>query len=1334
MIEKWKYLNEHLRLRLADLDSRLFEEFFLHFLRAGISLTIERHGQRVIKRVISAETYAAGQGRDQKGIDLRAVVEGGEIWVFQCKRHKTWNPSQTRDVIQKASQYQANHYFLVVACDPHEGVQDEIHKHPNWTFWNLDTICAEVRLRVHPSKHAQVLFFLLPEELKRFVRFTTEALITPEKFFERFLGAGNLFRHDWKLVGRQKELQALRDFVTSPHTIQMVTAKGGDGKSRLLWELCRTLAVEAPDTEVLCLNPHHAGDDLSFAFQGKPLCRIVLVDDAHRTEQVPLQLLALVREDSKTMISKIVLATRPQGIEALACKLYETGLANSYAPQVSLSPLKQSEVEMLATEALGEALANHAKALAKFTRDSPFLTVVAGELLRQGRLELEKLEKWASNAEFRQHVFREFEQKNLETIPEVDRNFASSLMRLLALLAPVTIGPQFAETAARCLGRVVFELETHLTRLRQSELVAGRDDALRIVPDLFADFLVYDTCYEPTKKKPGFVQQILREFTSSSAALLRNLSEATWVAHANNVADDMLLLQPLLKQERKQFEEASFYQRAEILKHWAKFSIYLPAESLKFARDAIALKTAPTDKSYRPFASFQNFYSYSYVCEQIPVLLAPIAKYHEQHRHETLDFLWELGVSRRWADTGSNQNHPWGIIAEIIKIEPKKRVSVTLDALAWLDAHLRKQEVSKALEGKARILRMLIGPCFNRVVEFKWFEGRTFHFSHQSVIVKNTQPIRDRALAILTSVIEQDSWLAVLDALSALETAIRRVAGFDTKHIKDQAKLRDEWRPERLKALALYKKAIAKHSNVAVRYEIRQTLKRDLAYEEDSSFAEEGRRVLAGISDDLALRCATALVSQGAYEFEEELSPPGTPIQYEEMKRRWNEKVRQTASELFANHPAPTLLYNFLVQLTDELVQAGHHIFATALFASLAEIAPNLAASLAEEIIGAKVETPLSREWPALLEKNIEIGTAKKTGLLQKAAQSPLADVCSAVIRSLSWQCQQDQALSEAEKTLLIQIASKAKANEAFYLFQFVEQSSDANLPWAFQILEILPVGELAPQPGMLEKVLKALVPYQERKTHVPTATIRHVLMQLVKVQELDVYHHSREWDILIKSYPRVIYELLCARIDHASTVVVYDEYLPIPHDFDGIFHISALAQESDFSAICDDLWRRALNQNDKQSYSWVKLFQAIVLDHPSFWLDRMKTDVEGASSRDSLLWSAQLLGFNGSLIIFRFPELTRLFLKCAQAFGEETLYKEMRAGLYSGCGPQSRSYYGGTLNKELDYVEAEAAKAAEAHAADELLGPFYRWIVGVEQKERLMRKMQAEADMASLD
>jgi hypothetical protein len=1325
-IERWKYLDAHLRLRLADLEPRMFEEFFLHFLRAGISLTIKRHGQEMSKRILSAELYAAGSGRNQKGIDLRVEVEGGEIWGFQCKRQHKWTPKQTREAIQKATQFPAQHYFLVVACDPHEGVQDEMEKHSNWTFWNLSTICAEFRLRVPTSKQAQVLFFLPPQELKKFVPYTPEGLISPENYFERFLGADKLFRHDWKLVGRDKELHALRNFLAGTNLVQIVVAKGGEGKSRLLWELCRTMPKEMPGIEVLCLNPHRADDDFSFAFLDNPSVRVIVVDDAHRTEQVPQQLFALATQDAKNRNCKIILATRPQGIEALSHKVYETGLEGKLAPQISLTPLKKSQVKILAAESLGENLANFADDLADLTTDSPFLTVVAGELLRQNRL---KWGKWASDDEFRRHVFREFEHRNLVSIPEPDRIASKGLLRLLALLAPVAFQPKFSEAAARCLGCTLFEFESHLVRLRQSELVAGRDDGLRIVPDLFADFLVYDACYEPTQKKPGFVQQILKEFSDCGSMLLRNLSEATWIARANKISDGDFL-KPLVDQEYQRFESSGYYDRARILQHWSNFSIYLPAESLHLAKLAVGLKSSGEDSNETriPFKIPENIDSLDYVSLQLPALLKPVAKYHQKYRHATLSFLWELGMAKNWV---RNRDHPWEAIAEVIKFEPKKPIAITLDALDWLGNHLQSPSALKVLESRNPVLRLLMGPCFSRIVEWTWSEGRIFHFCRQVVSVENTQPIRDRAFVILTWLIENGSWLAALDVLSALAPAIQRILLPEFQNEDEIPKLTENWKSERLKALALYEKTVTKHPHFAVRYEILQTLRRDLAYEKDLSFAKEARRVIAGIPDDLSLQTTVALLSQGTYEFEE-VGIPRTTEDHNRIQVLWSERIRHTATELATSFPAPPRLHDFLKQLMDELVLAGYHPAPYHLFMGLGEAAPDLALDLAKEIIGAGMETLLSHAWPALFEKNSAAGTAKQIELFQMASRTSLAGVSSAVIRALGWNARQNQPLNEAKQNLLLEIAAKATDDEVLNLLELIEWCSDANMPLAIQILGILPIRRVAPK--MLEQVLQALVPYQERKTPIPQTVVRSVVMQLEDVPDLDMYNYTREWEALTKQYPRLVFDLLLARIARVTTDDPTKSYLPIPFSFEGRLNLPDLAKEPDYPEICRDLWGHALNTKDPHHFYWMRLFQAVVLGDPSFWLDRMQHEIEDATSEEILFLLAGLPRFEGSLIIFRFPDLTRAFLKKAKKMGGQELYEKIRASLYSGCGPQTRSFTNGTLDKDLDYVEAEAAKAAEAHAADEWLGPFYRWIVEIEQQNRLMHKMRSEAEMVALD
>lgn len=1324
MVENWKYLDEILRLRLADLEPRMFEEFFLLFLRAGISLTIKRNGQALTKKVLSAELYAAGSGRNQKGIDLRVEVEGGEIWAFQCKRCHKWTPDLTRKAIEKAAEYSSQHYFLVVACDPHEGVQDEMEKHPDWTFWNLSTICAEFRLRVPASKQPQVLYFLPPQELKRFIPYTTESLIPPDKYFGQFLGADKLFRHDWKLVGRKEEMKALRDFLSGTSVVQIVSARGGEGKSRLLWELCRTLPQEIPEAEVLCLNPYRGDEEFEFGFFGNPSIRVIVVDDAHRTERVPLKLLALVAEDARNRSTKIILASRPQGIEALFDKLDATGLWDKRAPQISLVSLKASQAKALAAEALGTNLAGLADELARITAESPFLTVIAGELLRLGRFQWDKL---ASDAEFRRHVFQEFEHLNLESIPEPDREESKRLLRLLALLAPVPLGPNFTESAAKCLGCTVWKFETLLARLRQSELVAGQDDGLRIVPDLFADSLVYETCYEPTRKTPVFVRQILHAFLDCSPALLRNLSEATWIARANGIPCDDLL-QPLVKQEYQRFESLECHDRIAILQHWSNFSVYLPRESLDLAGLAVGLRSANED-SVDVHRLIQIPKSIDDdVCDQLATLLKPVAKYSQEYRHETLGFLWELGMARTWE---RNEHHPWAAIAEVIKFEPKKPVQIMLDALDWLKHQLQYPSALKVLESRTPVLRLLLAPCFSRVVEWSWWEGRTCHFCKQAVSIENTQPIRDRAFAILEWIIGNGSWLAALDVLSALAGAIQRILLPEFQKEEEIPKLTEAWRSERLKALSLYEKTLAKYQHVVVRYEIRQNLKRALAYERDAIFAKEARRVLATIPNDLALQIAVTLMSNGIHEFEEEMGVPRTPEEHKKFEALWSKRVRRTATELAMNIPTPQKLYEFLRQITDDLMQAGYHPMPITLFTGLGETAPDLALSLANEIIGAGVETPLSHAWPVLFDKNSAAGETKQIELYHIAAKTAAPGVSSAVIRALAWKARQNHPLSSAEEKLLLEIAEKATEQATRELLGMVAWCSDANMALAIQILEKLPIGQFAHQ--MLEHVLEGLAPYQERKTPIPPAVVRLVLMQLVDVPDLEM-REARQWEVLIKQHPRLVFDLLLARMERASAKDSAESFRPVPFCFWGRLSLPGLAKEPDYPEICRQIWDHALKLDDPQQYHWMRLFQAVVLDDTAFWLGRMLQAIETAPSVDTLDRLAEMFKFDGSLVIFRIPNLARAFLDRARHLGRKDGYEMMQASLYHGCGPQPRGYTNGILDKKLDYVEAEAVKAAEAHAKDEILGPFYRWIVEVEQNNRRMHKMHNEMVMAAAD
>lgn len=1316
-------LDQHLRLRLADLDASAFERFFLSFLNAGISLVIERNSERLERQVIKADTYAAGSGRDQKGIDLVAKMEGGEIWAFQCKRRTEWDVGLTKKAIAAAT-YPAQHYFLLVACDPHKDVQDEMDKHPNWSFWNLDRICNEFRQRVPKSRQPQVLTFLSTEELKRFAPYATDALVPATDYFAKVQKSAYSFHHNYPLVGRVSEMAQLRAFAADTKAkVLKISAKGGDGKSRLLWEFAKLADGANGSPEVLFLNPHSTGD-LTLAMWDKDTPRVIVVDDAQRLERVSHELLGRVAEAPAT---KLILATRPQGNEALAERLREHGFSD--VTTLEVSPLKQKDMIELAAEALGPIHKERAKELAGMTGGSPFLTTMAGDLVRRNKL---LWGQWHSDVEFRSAVFTSFESDNLADLAEVDRKQSPRLLRIVALVAPVTPDAVFHERAAACLGLPKVEVEALLLRLQAAGIVAAEKNNVRVIPDLFGDFLVYETAFDAKHRVPEFARIVLEKFAKNAAALLRNLAEATWVAGSLTVGRDELL-GPLLKGEFARFEASNFYERARMLEQWAAFSVFLPKESLELAAKALELKTAPAGiaEEFHIEQDDDGINSHRYVRDWIPGLLKPVALWHDAQRAEALDFLWQMGVAIPRSMLGGGKSHPWNVIAEVIKFTPRKPV-VTIDAaLQWVEGLVQRPSVMKVVESNRSILSTLLEPCFDRFVEFSDWQGRTARWWTVPVDIDRTAPLRDRALAILTWVIDHGSWLAALNAVNAAERALHRVAGMESSRMKHPEKFRASWRGERLKALALLSHALAKQSHPLIAFAVRQVLLRDIAYEEDAEFAAAVREVLTKITETLDLRLLAVINSQGYYEFADEMGPPKGAEAQQKMKLRWGEHVAAIADELMAGRLQDLDVITHLENLTGQCVAAGYTPNFGELLNAIAREHPDRTFALIDELLKPGTDYRLASIWQQFLYGLTD--QARLFPLLQAAAVHPRPEVRRGVIDYFRFRDRKDMVLNDAEKALLEEMAAKAGANEIMAFVELVQWAGKSCASWGFQLLATLPLS--AAGAGANGEILAALNPYHAGEVVPPLSTVQHVLDSLVTVGEIKVDHYGGGWSRILKLYPRAVYDFVLKRAAHYEQLGPKARYQVLPHDVLASFQLEGLAAEPDFAEICAFLWDKATTTAESyMGYVWRELFQGIALDHEKFWLPQLTAAVEKAASVDVLRDALEIIHFDGSLIVFRYPALTNTILTKATDLDGTKGYERMRSILYTMSGPSGRSFTNGELNKESDYVEAEAIKAAEAHASDSILGPFFRWIVEIERHEREEHKRRYQADMASMD
>lgn len=1316
-------LDEHLRLRLGDLTPEIFERFFLHFLNAGISLEIERDGTRIERRIIEVNTYATGTGRSQEGVDLVARVEGGETWVFQCKRWSKWTPSDTKKAIEKAASFPAQHYFLLVACDPHEGVQKLIAQHPKWTFWNLDRICAELRLRVPRNLQPQVLFFLSPEELRRFAPYASDAFISPADYLAAVNRSDHSFHHRYPLVGRETELAKLHDFASeSPEKVMLLSAKGGEGKSRLLWEFARAFQESHKDVEVAFLNPH-SGGDIPTALWDPETPRLLLVDDAHRLERVSRELLACVRQGTTT---KLILATRPQGNEALEERLREHGLWES-TRQSSLHKLKKADIKKLAKGALGPEFANLVEPLADLTGDSPFLTALAGDLLRRGKLEWGS---WSSDREFYTTVLRSFEQDNLLHLAAADQALGSRLLKIIAMLTPVAPDAVFFARAAECLQTSEIEVEAIFQRLQASGVISAEKKNVRVIPDLFSDFLVFETAFDASHRLPMLTSAVLKAFSEQSAALLRNLAEAAWVARTENI-DRSELMRPLLEAEFSRFDRLGFFERARMLEEWSAFSVYLPEESLELARKAIKQDTVPSDRPERWQMYFDGIESHQYTKSHVPSLLKPIAKWHDAFRHEALDVLWELGAVTPKTFINANKNHPWEVIADVCKFEPRKSVHVIEATLEWIDNVVRRPGTKALLESPQAVLSTLLSPCFERHVEFVEWHGRNMKWWTQPVNLQRTARLRDRALKILRWVVENRSWVAAVQVVGALSHALKRVAPCDTSRVSDPEKFMEDWRPERLKALELLPEILDRHSQVPVRFAIRQWLLRDLAYEEDSVFAEASRKIISGIPEDLNLRLAIATLTEGHYEFSEQLGKPSGAEFHKQSEELWNIWQQELAREFIRAYPSAEAGAACLEAITADCVTAGYSPRFIYLFPAIGRVEFDYAVKLTEALLRPEYSGPVSLSWYQLLfgmESNGEIQR-----LLENARSSPRSEIRTGVIHFLCFRNRGNAALSSAERAMIESLAEGAGEAEIAKIVQLVQWLDATNAPWGFQLLQKLPLETVAER--LYPQFLDALFPYRAREAPPPLSTVEHVLDAMVSVSEIDVDHSDQPFTKLVEGYPKAVYDFVIKRLQHAEQAPEASRYRALPKAIHRRFRLASISKENDYAAICEFLWNQVVKHSeDRTSHDWIELFQGIVLENEPFWVPRLLTAIEAAKDLDELRDLLDPIKFDGSLIIFEQPAITTAFLRRAEDLDGTAGVKRIRAALYSASGPDGRSYSSGILDPEYDYLEAEAFKAADEHADDTLLGPFYRGIGEAERHDREFHRKLHEAEMASLD
>jgi hypothetical protein len=1321
-------------LPLDELDPSQFEAFVLHFLGAKISLAViekvktpsgevsqhARHG------IISATLFGNAGPAGQLGIDIKAVTETGAEWVFQCKHYGSPFPlSKATAAVEKAEKEypKAARYFLMLSGEPTPPVRAFVEGRPHWEIWGRSELSIRFYNEVEPRKQLEILRRFFPRSSDALIAQLypqhDDPLITTEQFFKRWNEPGRVFNHRAGLVGREEELKALHAFADDPELrVLILPAPGGVGKTRLLRAFGEEFPGRHSGKKIYFFDPMARpglpSDILRTAGDGE---LVAVQDDAHRSESLRPDLAAALFEKN----GKLVLSTRPHAVDSLAAWLSLSGIdASAIRVLPALAGLTREQLVTLARSCLPPKHHHAAESLADLAKGCSLIVTVASALIAQDKL---TATGYVNSTDFQHAVFTRFEAEGFAQVA-ASHNAAlvRETLRMVAVLAPWTPKVLELDAVAGLLDCSVREFQEAFDLLRAAGLLIETREGWRVVPDLFADYLVYRGCYDDAGRLTEFAKRLQKHLLgSANGIILRNLAEAEWQAKLKGQQIESLL-DPFWQDLRTKFVQVDFWSRAELVRQWKQFAVLQPERSLELVQLAISLDTAPPMAVPKGFARSPNLETHERVLAELPALLEPIATYHEDFRKAALNLLWAL--HRKVGRINDNaQNDPLATIGRVAKYQARHPITAPLGVVDWLGEQLAGPHAAEFCDRNLPVLSVILKPVFERDVEDNFSTGRMFTFRTLPLSVTNTRKIRERALKLLTDLVIPRGELATLNALSVLDAAID-IVRLRWKNVP-AGELQEEWLPERRAALEIIAGLIRPNQSVRVLFRIRKILRLHAARDLDEVFKAECARVLALVPESEELQLTTLLLSGEWAEFFHDVphveeTPKEARPRVETM---WAELCESVTKALLRECPTASALISRATRLVQDHENAGMPAQFDALFRTIARLNQPVATEMVDLILAGASST-LDRWWVALFAGWHKLPDPKLRGWIQSVLRGDNPVRWQPILFALRW-----AGIGEVTAVEMAEVHAWAR------------RLTDDTLTYAIEHLRMRFTDDHATGDAILANLelasfsaasLESLARVLERSSSVqevplPPGVAENFIAQLQRVDRIDWHGAESFLHYLAEIEPVRFYEMLKQRVlQAAQRREEIDGYLPLPY---GAFTLDKLPEAEGYPQIAEDLYRRYRESDAKSHYLWRMLFQIAVLRVSPLGMEFMEKWLPEIKESEELLNFVETMHFDGSMVIFWKPELVRAILRKALAVAPEK-FGEISWYLGNTASPKMRGYTDHVLDPEQRYYREEAAKAAAVFAADPELSAFYRDIVRREDDDAARHHREAELDL----
>ena len=642
-----------------------------------------------------SEPYRSGKsGHKQYGFDVVVERDGEVLAGIQCKRVRRFGPREVNKAVAAAAM-EVGTALIFLSRPASPDARAALRAHRGWQLWDKNKLSHKVHdLPLDRAVPLVDRYFPLLRE-----KFLGVPLpgpwLEPARYFGR-TGLGDRSAHQWPLVGRGYLLKELARFAGGPAgRVGILAGRGGTGKTKMLHALCERLPAREISVRFLDRDPvidHRA-------FEQLPAGRLlVVIDDAHDEDAPVGKVVAGVLAANPD--ASVLLALRPDGERRSSRQLRQAGVDPRQVPRWELADLEVTDAEMLAGEILGAQYAYAAPRLAAVARDCPFLLVTGAIRVREGTVELRRLE---GDDQLRRELV-EFASDTAASGGNSQPGVRDEVLHAVAALQPLRAGDRaFQAALGELTGCALDQVLPHLSAWEDAGILIRRGQTYRISPDLLGDALLARAASARDTGAPtGYLDRVRRAAGGDALAnLIVNASRIDWQEPPARRGG---LVASLWEEVTAEFRAADAAARAAMLGVLAKVAFYQPRPVLAIVRWALEHPAEPVQEDAGLGLS------YTHTDQDVRDAAAPAvrtAAYDPDVLSEAADLLWEL-ARNDVRHPNQHPDHALRMLAELASFD-RRGLTVFQQALpAIVERWLRRPQRDSDVHDPLTVLHPLL--------------------------------------------------------------------------------------------------------------------------------------------------------------------------------------------------------------------------------------------------------------------------------------------------------------------------------------------------------------------------------------------------------------------------------------------------------------------------------------------------------------------------------------------------------------------------------------------------------------------------------------------------